>query len=341
MVLLWTVTAAWPCGGMFHAEGSLVESPAQEVILRQGDGWSEVDYRVEYEGDAADFGWVIPIPAPFVSLQDADGALFDTYRACTQPTLVVQETEPGCSCVGGASKGNDAGGGDTRSGGVDVVAEGFTGTYEYVVLEATSAKGLLDWLDEHGWSTMGAGEAIDAYVADGGFQFVAISLAPTSAETPSEGRELPPVRIRYDGNELVYPARMARVLMHMEEVRTRVFVEGDQRATVSGWDGVELSDLSATDADDAAVVFDERLRDVGGDDAQFAIVAAMVCTDEEYVTRFESLTEPSAHAVDATFALDGGMEGLQTTISVASAEGVDTGWLFVPLLGLAWKRRRR
>ncbi len=340
--LLVGVGAAWPCGGMFHSKGTLAESPAQEAIFRSGDGWSEVDYRVEYEGDAADFGWVIPIPGAFVSLNEADSVLFDTYRRCTQPIVQYEgDEETGCACARSRSK-NDAGGGltdDTRD--VAVVAEGFAGEYEYTVLEATSTTGLVAWLDEHGWSTMGADAALEAYVAAGGFQFVSIALAPTIAETPETGRELPPVRIRYEGSDLRYPAMMARVAMEISEIRTRIFVEGAERATVSGWSAEEVGDLQADDGYDAMDVFDDRLRDLGGDHAGFGIVAATTCVDENYVTRFESLTAPTAHTVDATFAIDGGTVGLQTWIGVASADGIDTGWLFVPLVGLAWGRRRR
>lgn len=349
MLLLWTVTAAWPCGGMFHAKGTLAESPAQEVIFREGDGWSEVDYRVEYEGDAADFGWVIPIPGPFVSLNEADTELFDLYRACTQPVVQYvgdEEDSGGCACAGSRSK-NDAGGSlsDTSDRGVTVVAEGFTGDYEYTVLEATSTKGLLAWLDDHGWETMGADAALDAYVTAGGFQFVSIALTPTVSETPKQGRELPPVRIRYEGNDLRYPAMMARVAMELDEIRTRVFVEGVERATVSGWSAEEVGTLHAPDGYGADEAFDNRLRDLGDAQAGFGIVAAQVCVVEfgAFVTRFESLTAPSAHTVDATFvASGGGTTALQTIIEVDSADGIDdTGWLFVPLLGLAWKRRRK
>jgi hypothetical protein len=341
--LLLGVDVAWPCGGMFHSKGTLVESPAQEVIFREGDGWSEVDYRVEYEGNAADFGWVIPIPDAFVSLEEADVALFDTYRRCTQPIVRAdaETAENECGCSRSRSDDKSGGAGDTRNLGVDVVAEGYAGNYEYTVLEATSTKGLLAWLDENGWSTMGADDALEAYVAAGGFQFVAIALAPTTAETPEAGRELPPVRIRYEGSDLRYPAMMGRVMMDVTEVRTRIFVEGEQRATVDGWTADEVGNLTAADGYDAVEVFDDRLRDIGGNHEGYGIVAATTCVDETLVTRFESLTAPTAHTVDATFALDGGTTGLQTWIQVASADGIDTGWLLFPLVGLAWTRRRR
>jgi hypothetical protein len=189
---------------------------------------------------------------------------------------------------------------------------------------------------------MGADEALDAYVAAGGFQFVSIALTPTVAETPKQGRELPPVRIRYEGSDLRYPAMMARAAMELSEIRTRIFVEGPERATVSGWSAEEVGTLHAPDGYGAPDAFDDRLRELGGAHAGFGIVAATGCGEFVTVTRFESLTAPNAHTVDATFALDGGATGLQTIIEVDSADGIDdTAWLFVPLLGLAWKRRNR
>jgi len=171
---------------------------------------------------------------------------------------------------------------------------------------------------------------------------VSIALTPTVSETPEQGRELPPLRIRYEGSDLRYPAMMARVAMELSEIRTRIFVEGAERATVSGWSAEEVGTLHAPDGYGADEAFDNRLRELGGAHAGFGIVDAGTCVvDDMLVTRFESLTAPSAHTVDATFALDGGTTVLRTVIEVDSADGIDTGWMFVPLLGLAWKRRRR
>jgi hypothetical protein len=121
-----------------------------------------------------------------VSLKEADPKLFDMYRLCSQPSVryVGDAEDSGCGCTKSKS---DAGGNlsDTATRDITIVAEGFTGDYEYTVLEATSTKGLLAWLDEHGWSTMGADDALDAYVAAGGFQFVSIALTPTVSERPS------------------------------------------------------------------------------------------------------------------------------------------------------------
>jgi hypothetical protein len=79
MLLLWTVTAAWPCGDVPRARDAR-RVPAQEGSSGR-DGWSEVDYRVEYEGDAADFGWVHSDSGAFVSLKEADPKLFDNRTA--------------------------------------------------------------------------------------------------------------------------------------------------------------------------------------------------------------------------------------------------------------------
>jgi hypothetical protein len=111
---------------------------------------------------------------------------------------------------------------------------------------------------------------------------------------------------------------------------------------VSGWSAEEVGTLHAPDGYGAPDAFDDRLRELGGAHAGFGIVAATSCSElAPMITRFESLTAPSAHTVDATFGLYGGTTGLQTIIEVDSADGIDTGWLFVPLLGLAWKRRKQ
>jgi hypothetical protein len=90
---------------------------------------------------------------------------------------------------------SDAGGNlsDTATRDVTIVAEGFTGDYEYTVLAGDEHDGAREWLDEHGWSTMGADAALDAYVAAGGFQFVSDRAHADGRGDARAGRELPPL----------------------------------------------------------------------------------------------------------------------------------------------------
>jgi hypothetical protein len=278
---------------------------------------------------------VIPIPGAFVSLKEADPKLFDMYRLCSQPSVryVGEAEDSGCGCTKSKS---DAGGNlsDTATRDVTIVAEGFTGDYEYTVLEATSTKGLVNWLDEHGWSTMGADGALDAYVAAGGFQFVSIALTPTVSETPEQGRELPPLRIRYDGSDLRYPAMMARVAMDL--TRSGRASRRGRGARDRKTAGAPTRSARPCAGRVGRTSVRKPLARFGGAHAGFGIVDAGTCRRRHVRDAFR--------IADGAERAHGGRRSRSMAHDRAADDHrcrqrgrIDTGeWLFVPP-GLAWK----
>lgn len=343
---LWGARDARACGGFFHEPGVLAESQSFEAIFEAGDGQVRADYRVLYSGDAADFGWVLPFPGAFVSLADGSSSAFDALRDGTAPDEdLVEPREPVC----GNSKGlrNDAGGlGDTGAG-VDVVAEGFTGSYDYVVLEADSAQALVDWLESRGWDLGGTTSAVDGYVADGVWRFLAIELAVADGEEQTDARELPPISLVYEGDSLIYPARMARSGL-TTATHTTLYVKGDQRARISaGWTESDV-ELIWDDGEDPDYLrysaWPEALAELGGD-GSFGVIYAGEWEDG-WITRFETIADPEFYDNDVTFLLDAGTDAtVRTLISNRSGcnapEGAALLWLGPGLCFLGLRRRRR
>ena len=268
MLLSLFIQPAFPCAGIFHDPDVLAESDNQQVILRDLDGEIEVSYNVQYEGDAEEFGWVIPVFGEFSSMEDGEQALFDQLNDSTAPVVETLRSDDEDGGAGGCgskalrgSKSSDASFADTGlSNGAAIVAEGFTGTYSYTVLEADTTAALETWLTENGWSIESSRPVIEEYVAEGGVQFVAISLIGASETSASY---LPPVSIRYAGDQLRFPATMARYAM-VETLRTTVFVLGEQPATVSGWSSSTNPSIVGELYDDPEALFEQALWDAGG-----------------------------------------------------------------------------
>lgn len=355
MLIFWTILINLPspasaCAGLFHDDESIVESDVQEAIFTvNADDTVTVSYRVTYEGDAANFGWVIPIPSPFVSLDDGDEEDFLSLEELTAPVATWDygdggDEDEGCGC-GADSKA--LGGGDNSDsalGGVDIVAEGFAGPYTYTVIEAASSDDLLAWLTENGWTVRESGADIAAYVSDGGFQFVAITLTPESAETPPEGRQLPPVDIVYGGSEVLYPARMARGSM-TEQLRTTLWVVAPHQYTLSaGWTEATLAPITGDVNADPTTLFQEALGDVAGDTAAYALTwSGSGTAADSWITRFDTLANREVHTADAVFGQAAADESVQTTIALSG--GTPDTAFFLPLAaggyGLVRRRRRR
>lgn len=338
------------CAGIFHEEGRLAESDNQEVILEDlGDGAARAHYRAIYNGDSADFGWIIPIPGEATALEDGDAELFATLRERTAPTVeyLYSSDDGGSTGCRSAKSDNAMAGGTTtledRGNGVDVLEEGFTGTYDYTLVAATDASELVDWLTENGWSVGGSEAELAAYVADG-WQFAALSVTPDSAETSDEGRELPPVTITYDG-DVAFPARMAASAGAISQ-RTTLYVIGAHQAQMSGWDSEALATVSGGLDDDPESLFLDSLSALSASEASYALTYSREDGDQ-WITRFDTLTAAADHTEDVWMTFDGDNAAMHAHISL-SEDGASTSrrsshgaLLLLPLLGIGWSLRRR
>jgi len=154
LLLALLASPAHGCANIVHAEGQLAESTGQEAILSLDGTNAVVEYRVRYDGDAAEFGWIAPIPGTFSWLEDGDDAHFDALAEASAPRVQWSWDGPssseGCGCS--RSKGDAGGGGDTAaSNDVVVVAEGFSGPYTYTVVQGDDDTAVVAWLQTHGW----------------------------------------------------------------------------------------------------------------------------------------------------------------------------------------------
>ncbi len=352
MLLLFGLsTAAWPCAAIFVEDGGAASTDAQELILEQGDGYVDASYRVEAVSNVDRVGWIIPVFGDFIELADADRARFDELRDLTAPQVwiasdaVDDDVGMGCACMGAAKSGGRDNATDTASLGggstVQVVAEGFTGTYEYTVISGTDEQDVLDWLDAAGFSVGPSGPAIASYVAEGGVSFAALTVADVvSDETRAE---LPGVRLRYAGDSLRFPSQMALYGMP-EEVSTRVFVLGDQRATVGGGWTSTVFDYRDVDGDPDRVdeIYAGLLRELVGDGRAFVEIWSND-HDGAWLTRFDTIAQRDAHTMDVTFTLDGGTGRTQAELEIWTSSSGAALWLIPGLFGLtvAGVRRRR
>jgi MYXO-CTERM domain-containing protein len=332
-------SVAWPCAGLFHDTEQLAESDAQAVIFESVAEGTRASYSVDYEGDAESFGWLIPVFGEFVSIEERDPEVFQSLLSWTQPTVdygISSSTGGGGGCSRANSKATPGGRfADTGYDGVNVVAEGFTGSYAYQVLDTSSSDAFLGWLDKNGWSTSGAEAAIEAYVKEGGVQFAAITL------TEAGGDQLPPLALTYGGDQLRFPASMARNAM-AEDIRTIVYVRSDATAAITGeWTATPIGTIEDSSGASPDAIYDRALEAIGGNQRGYGLVFSGMDSDGSWVTRFETLAAPSAHIADVFFEPGNSQDNHETIISVS--EGRSEAWLLLPLalLGAGALRRRR
>jgi len=335
--MTWLITlgsTALACAGMFHDEGTVAESEAAVVLLEADGDQTHITYAVRYTGDAQAFGWLIPVPGPVSSVADGDGDLLHHLGYLSQPHVtVVEPTIEARSGCGSSSKGDAEEEWDGTAAGYDnaVMTEGFTGTYDYVVLDASDPGALQAWFDAEGWSQGQRADDIATYTGDGR-TFVALTLRPSEEGTA----ELPPIAITADTTELSFPSVMARHAPDPQ--RTTVYVSGDTRAEiVAGWSFEDREEVAGAADADPLDVFEGELAEMGREGAWLRTWSSD--WEDAYITRFDLLAEPAQHQADAVFGFDGSQEEIRTTLWLEGPGGQALLW--VGLLGLGGLARRR
>ncbi len=227
---------ALACGGCFH--GPITSStPTVVTGHRMAFAISETQTvlwdQFEYEGDAEDFSWVLPVrPGAFLELAaDAWLSALDTFTTTTvvSPTLNCADSsvsDGGCGC-GSASTAAPAYTSDSNSGGVPpgvtVVRHETVGPYETVTVRSTDPNALTTWLVDNGYTIPDEIQpVIDAYVNEGN-DFLALKL-----QAGYGVQQMEPVRVITPGGDYLLPLRMVAAGIG-SFVDIKLFVIAEQR----------------------------------------------------------------------------------------------------------------
>lgn len=175
-----------------------------------------------YVGDAADFAWIMPIPAPIV-----DGKLAVIPAAALD--AMVRETEPRTVVWGAGACGmkGDALGdsGSAETSGITVLGEYEAGPYEVLELDALASADLTGWLTDQGFVVDSATEPLLDLHSGEGWVFLVVTLRDADAADRSRG--LPCLAFTYGSEQVVYPLRISASTAS-EEVETLVMVWGEE-----------------------------------------------------------------------------------------------------------------
>ena len=166
---------AFADGGFFAFDpAQAVREPDQKALLWLRNGRETLILQVKYAGNAADFGWVVPVPSR-PKLSTAPGKIFYELASITRPEVV------------GHAEGNRAGPnlkGDGEPGvpAVTVVEQAQVGPYDATVLAASDPRALAEWLRQHKYAMpAGAPRVLESYVARGWY-YVALRVDPARAQ---------------------------------------------------------------------------------------------------------------------------------------------------------------
>jgi hypothetical protein len=252
-----TPRAAEACGGFFCDAGPTVMPVDQtgETIVFWIDEtgpepFTEAHIQIQYEGEAEQFAWIIPVlavPEVLVGSQ----SLFDNLLQATVPQFVTQNSVTG-DCGGGfglgcskddagslnsfqGSFGSDEGGDGDGDGGPDILDRGFAGAFEYVTLTGDSVDEVVTWLEMAGYAQDPEAPPILEQYLQEGFVFVAVKL-----RSGASVEAIHPLAIRYAGVEPCIPIRLTRIAA-VDDMAIRAMFLGDARVAPQNWPHVLIN----------------------------------------------------------------------------------------------------
>jgi hypothetical protein len=242
---------AHACGGMFCDAGPTpmpVDQTGENILFVRDGDTIEAHIQIQYVGEAAQFGWVIPVQS-VPELEVGSEPLFRALLAASVPTYSFSTTADQC---GNASLSSTAGtgapsttdpsttdpsDGDTDNGGPQVVLTQTVGAFEITVLEGGTGQEVLDWLDMNGYQQDDeALPILDAYLAEGHL-FAAVRL---TGEAGVE--EIHPIVLRFQGTEPCVPLRLTRIAA-VDDMGVRSFFLGEGRTVPMNYRHVIVNDL--------------------------------------------------------------------------------------------------
>ena len=225
LALVTTVPAARAACCYFSAQDRDVNQPGQKAFITWEPETKRESFTVQpaFEGDARDFGMVVPTPAqPKLDEMPRDFfrhlALYTILLPFPEkiytPREILEQQHMALEASAGAAPGGAMSLDDLKdSHGVRVLEAGVVGSLDYKIIEAERANGLYDWLKENKYSYGGDQATLDYYIQKK-WIFTVMKIDTKQMKQGPDGRflgEVTPTRFAFASDGLIYPLRITAI----------------------------------------------------------------------------------------------------------------------------------
>ncbi len=203
----------------FSAKDKDVNQPGQKAFISWEPGRSEEAFTVQpkFEGNATDFGMVIPTPSrPKLDEMPRDFfknlALYTILMPLPEPIYSVLDPQLPTECCDSvaAPMGNS---GAVKRDGVQVLEAGVVGSLDYKIIVAQDAKPLYDWLKANQYF-YGGDESTLQYYIQKKWIFTVMKIDPKQMKKAKDGNylgEVTPTRFAFSSKSCIYPLRITQI----------------------------------------------------------------------------------------------------------------------------------
>ncbi len=221
------------CGGFFCNTGQPVNQVGEHILFAIEDQTVSAHIQIQYQGPAERFSWVLPLPS-LPELGVGTEELFTQLRQRTDPQFRIKWENEGdcqyqstCDCYPEAAAGGDVDvdeDGDNQSG-VNILAAGAVGPYDFKVVEAGDGDVLFDWLQENEYDVPDDSKKIVNWYSDIDFVFLALKLLKDK-----EAGDIQPIVLSYHSEDVsCIPLKLTSIAAD-PDMPVYSWVLGDARA---------------------------------------------------------------------------------------------------------------
>lgn len=213
----------------------------ERILFSVENGVVTAHVQIQYAGDAADFGWLLPLPSvPTLSLGSEE--VFTQLTTATQPEYRVTQVFNGaCGGRGGVGLANAAPGAESgvdfsQGGPSPLVTQSSIGPYDYAVLRADSKTEMLNWLTNNRYFIpVGTDESVTPYINPGAY-FLALKL-----KSGKSAGDIQPVVLTYPSQLPMIPIVLTSVAAQ-PNMGVLVWMLGEARAIPRNYNHVIIND---------------------------------------------------------------------------------------------------
>src|SRR5262245_59771098 len=229
----------------FTAKDKDILQPAQKVFLTWEPTEKVETFTVQprFEGNASDFGMVIPTPAkPKLDEMPRDFfkslAIFTILKKREQPqSKFLAERLNRFALQANAVKAApaDPGEGKPRTTTVKVLEKGIVGNLDYKIIEAGRADDLYEWLKENKYSYAGDESTLDYYIKKK-WLFTVMKIDTMQMKRRPDGSfdgEVTPTRFQFASEKLIYPLKITQISVK-DQTEALFYVSAPYKADLPG-----------------------------------------------------------------------------------------------------------
>jgi len=222
IALLAFVAAAFADGGMVVPPDVAIQEFGQVAMIRYQDGTEQLSVATSFRTEASNLAWILPLPAE-PAVDSFRLALLDELQYYCRP---IYRGGSGFGCASDAPR--TLGYGDSL--GVEEIAEGVIGSYDYQVLKAAVPETLAGYLSGHGYALPSNAASVFSHYTEKNWQFFVVARLSDSADYAYD-RSVG-IRLTFASDSAVYPLYISRLSSEYSGVI--LYVIADHRQMFSG-----------------------------------------------------------------------------------------------------------